>query len=55
VLGSSGKGYVYSEKPLSPLVNSLDQMPRELYVKNKGYAMVFGALAENWYLYREED
>ena len=54
VLGSSGKGYVYSEKSLSPLVNSLDVMPRDLYNKNRGHAIVFEALTNNWYMFREE-
>jgi hypothetical protein len=54
VLGGSAKGYVYSEKPLSPLVDSLDVMPRELYRKNGGHAIVFRPLAPNWYMYREE-
>ena len=54
VLGSSEKGYAHSEKALSPLVNSLDRFPRESYEKTKGHAPVFGSLANNWYLYREE-
>jgi hypothetical protein len=52
VSGSSGKGYVYSEKSLSLLVNSLDVMPRDLNNKNRGHAIVFEALTNHWYMFR---
>ena len=54
VLGSSDKGYAYSEKPLTPVAESLDVFPRDLYNKNKGHATVFKQLAGNWYMFREE-
>jgi len=54
VLGSSDKGYAYSERPLTPAAKSLDVMPRDLYSKNKGHAVVFEPVAPNWYLFREE-
>ncbi|MGA3292435.1 MAG: hypothetical protein ABSE45_00480 [Candidatus Acidiferrales bacterium] len=54
VLGSSDKGYAYSEKPLAPVVPSLDVMPQDLYNRNKGHALVFEPLAPNWYMFREE-
>ena len=54
VLGSSEKGYAYSEKPLTPVVQSPDMFPRDFYNKNKGHAIVFEPLTANWYMYREE-
>lgn len=53
VLASSNKGYVYSQKPLSPIVRSLDVMPKELY-DSKGHAIAFTSLTQDWYIYREE-
>jgi hypothetical protein len=47
------KGYAYWDKPLSPLVSSLDNMPRNLY-DNRKHALAFKPLGGNWYLYREE-
>ena len=52
--GSSTRGYAYSDKPLTPIVDSLDVMPRDLYNKNKGHAIVFKTLTGNWYMFREE-
>jgi hypothetical protein len=52
-LASSGKGFVYSERPLSPLVGSLDVFPQGLY-DGKGHAIAFTKLEEAWYMYREE-
>ena len=54
VLASSAKGLVYSDRLLSPLVSSLDAFPRELYEKQKGHAIIFERLEDNWYMYREE-
>jgi hypothetical protein len=54
VLGSSGKGYVYSENSLSPLVNSLDVMLRDLYNKNRSHPIVFEALTNHWYMFRQD-
>jgi hypothetical protein len=42
------KGYVYSEKPLSPIVGSLDRMPTNTYIAFKHFR-------KNWYIYRFED
>jgi hypothetical protein len=54
VLASSDKGYVYSPRPLSPLVSSLDVFPRERYLNGKGHAIEFEQLGDGLYLYREE-
>jgi hypothetical protein len=54
-LGGSEKGLVYSAHPLTPLSSSLDQFPRELYNRNRGYALVYKPLGGNWYMYRTED
>jgi len=51
-LASSNKGYVYSQTPLSPLVQSLDSLPRDF--GSSGHAIAFAPLAKDWYLYREE-
>jgi hypothetical protein len=55
VLGGSEKGLVYSARPLTPVSSSLDQFPRELYNRNRGYALVYKPLGGNWYMYRIED
>lgn len=54
VLGTSEKGYAYSEKPLLPVAISLDVFPREIYNRNRGHAIVFKPLTTNWYIFREE-
>jgi hypothetical protein len=55
VTASSYKGYAYSERPVSPSLNSLDAkwLPPSVYDK-KGHAIVFKPIAKNWYLYREQ-
>jgi hypothetical protein len=45
VPAGSEKGYVYSEKPLSPTVASVDWMSGDLGFK---------PLGKNWYIYRDE-
>jgi hypothetical protein len=55
VLVGSEKGLVYSVEPLTPISSSLDQFPRDPYVKNRGYALVYKPLGGNWYIYRGED
>jgi hypothetical protein len=53
VLASSEKGFVYSQKPLSPIVQSLDVYPPTVK-GGTGHAIGFKALANSWYMYREE-
>jgi hypothetical protein len=52
VLASSNKGYVYSPSTLSPIVKSLDSMPKDFGAS--GHALAFTPLTNQWYLYREE-
>jgi hypothetical protein len=54
-LGGSEKGLVYSAQPLTPLSGSLDQFLRDLYNRNRGYALVYEPLCGDWYIYRIED
>lgn len=54
VTTGSYKGYVYSEKPLAPLLNSLDELPDEVVDHKAGHALAYKALAKNWYLFHEE-
>lgn len=54
VLGGTDKGYVYSPRPLSPVLQSLNKMPSTLYDAHH-YAIAFKPIAKDWYLYREED
>ena len=53
VVGSSEKGLAYSEKPLSPIVQSLEKYPPGA-ADGRGHAIGFEPLTENWYMYREE-
>jgi hypothetical protein len=54
VLDGTDKGYAYSLRPLSPVVQSLDHVPPNFY-HAQGHAIAFKQVANNWYLYREED
>src|SRR5260370_21678120 len=51
VTSGSSKGYAYSEKPLSPLSESLDRIPPAL----RNSTQVFRKLKENWYLYYQSN
>jgi hypothetical protein len=57
VPAGSSKGYVYSEKPLSPIVASLDSMPRDLkpIYPSSTFYMAFKPFRKNWYIYRDEN
>jgi hypothetical protein len=49
------KGYVYSEKPLSPLVTSLDKMPKDLVSAHPDGVIAYKKFRKNWYIYRYTD
>lgn len=48
-LGGSAKGYVYSTEPLSPVLNSLDDVSAPM----RDRVPVYKKLDDNWYLYYE--
>lgn len=48
-LGGSAKGYVFSSEPLSPLVDSLDDVSAPM----KDRVPIYRKVADNWYLYYE--
>ena len=50
VTGGSGKGYVYSEKGLEPLADSLDKVSPELLNKSANRT-VYKRIKPNWYLF----
>jgi hypothetical protein len=50
ILNTIYKGYVYSPHPLSPIRNSLEDIPLDLV---KGHADFFEPIAPNWYLFVE--
>jgi len=50
VTGGSGKGYVYSEKALMPLSESLDNVSTELLSKSANHT-VYKKIGDNWYLF----
>jgi hypothetical protein len=56
VAASVSKGYVYSEKPLSPTFASLDTMPSGVKPKFSGtFVIAYKPLKKNWYLFRDEN
>jgi hypothetical protein len=56
VAASVSKGYVYSEKQLSPTFASLDTMPSGIKPKFSGtYVIAYKPLKKNWYLFRDEN
>jgi hypothetical protein len=55
VAASSDKGYVYSEKPLSPIVESLDRFPKDIKPVFRDDYIAFKPFKRNWYIYRDED
>lgn len=52
VTGGSGKGYVYSEKELTPLSESLDKISTELLSKSAN-GTVYKKIGPNWYLFHD--
>ncbi len=50
VTGGSGKGYVYSERDLTPTTDSLDQVPPEL-LQSSVHKIVYKRIEPNWYLF----
>lgn len=52
-VSGSGKGYVYSKNPLTPLVEDLDKY-RQLKDKPHGYR-AYRRIEENWYLFFDTD
>ena len=50
------KGYVYSNRPLSPLISTLDHgIPEQLADRWHPARYAFKDIGENWYLYYEND
>ena len=50
VTGGSSKGYVFSERPLTPLVDSLESVSPDILAKSPN-RMAYKRIKTNWYLF----